>query len=355
MTAFRLHHLLWLVPLLVVLVFLPSFTTTFITYLLSLICIYVIVALGINILTGYTGQMSVGHAGFLAIGAYTSARLITDLGAPFWVGMLVAGLASGIVGFLLGIPALRLSGAYLSTATLGFGLAVEQILQNMDSVSGGRAGLSVPKPSLAGFVLDDRSYFYFVLAVTIVMSLLALSILRSSVGRAFIALRDSEIAAQAMGISLARYKTLAFTMSAFYTGIAGALFASLVRFLAPENFNMWLSIDFLTMIVIGGLASVLGSVIGGIFMVTVPYVLGELQDLSFILMGAALLVVLLFMPGGISAFLSRLLDLVTGGTTAKDIEQHVAKPMGQLGRLPEQSQSANAPASGTDLLGVKES
>src|SRR5439155_11436604 len=250
----------WLGLLVVACLVAPQFLSSYMVYLMCLLAIYSIVAIGLNILMGYAGQISVGHTGFFAIGAYTSAIAMLQLSLPFWVALPLAGLVSAAVGFLLGVPALRLSGFYLAVATLGFGIAVPLIILNSESISGGHQGLTPPRPSAFGFQFSsDLSYFYVVFGVLLLLLAVACLLVSTKAVRAWVALRDSETAAQAMGINLAYYKTLAFAVSGFYTGIAGSLDGHLITSIHPEGYTFTQSIQFLTFIVVGGMASIPGS------------------------------------------------------------------------------------------------
>lgn len=278
----------------------PVFVPGYQLYVLSLAGVWAVAAIGLNLLTGYAGQISIGHAGFMGIGAYSSALLTMKVGLPFWLALPAAGLASGIVGLGLGLPALRLSGPYLAIATLGFGVAVGQVFLKWEPVTGGYMGLQPPRPSLGPWTFDsDAALYYVVLAALAVMTWSALNLVQSPYGRAWIALRDSERAAQVVGISLARYKTLAFAVSAFYAGIAGSLYAHLVGFISPLDFNLTISIFLISAIVIGGLASIPGSILGALFLTVVFQLLSGLADMRSILYGLALILAAVFLPGGL--------------------------------------------------------
>jgi len=291
---------------------LPGIPLGYVLYLVSLGLIYAIVALGLNLLFGYAGQFSLGHAGFFAIGAYTSAVLTLQAGVPFVVALLVAGFLTAAIGFLLGLPALRLSGLYLAIATLGFGVAVPQIILWIKDWTGGAMGLhSLPLASIPlGFsdivFRTDQEYYYLAVGVLILMTILARNIVNSDTGRAFISIRDSEIAARAMGVNLVRYKTTAFALSAFYAGIAGSLYAHLLHGISPEDFTVFLSIDFVTMIVLGGLGSVSGALYGA-FMLTLLQnsltrlpIVSEFKNLYIVVLGAILILTVSFFPRGIA-------------------------------------------------------
>jgi len=219
---------------------------------------------------------------------------------PFLLAFPVAGLIAGLFGLLVGFPALRLTGPYLAIATLGFGIAVAQVLVKWDSLSGGSIGIHPPKPSFGPFILSGETHLYYLAVVMmLLMTIGAANLMRSKIGRAFIAVRDSDIAATAMGVNLTLYKTLAFAVSAFYAGIGGSLFAHLVGFISPESFNLLVSIQFLSMIVIGGLASILGSILGAILLTALPYFLSGIKDLPMVIYGACLILVVMFEPHGL--------------------------------------------------------
>jgi len=216
----------------------------------------------------------------------------------------LAGLFTGIIGFLLGIPILRLKGFYVAMATLAFGVVVSEVILQWSSLTGGDDGFSVPTAQIAGFALDsDAKLYYLIIPVTVVMTILAKNLVNGYIGRAFIALRESEIAAQTIGIDLARYKTIAFAISAFYTGVAGGLFAYLITFLSPDAFTIEFSMDFIAMIVIGGMGSILGSIIGAVILTGMQQVLAGLLDLQILIFGLSLIVFMLFMPRGISGMI----------------------------------------------------
>ena len=294
------------------LLLLPLGIPSFYASLLAFTFTYVIAAVGVNLLTGYTGLVTVGHGGFFAIGAYTTALIAKHVGTSIVPGLLAGTFVSGLVGFALAMVCLRLGGAFLAIATLGFALAVGAILNNWP-IFEGREGIQLGKNTVLGFGIRDVGFYYVSLVVMGLVMLASWSIVRSAVGRAFIAMRDSERAAEAMGINLRLYKTAAFGISAAMTGAGGALFAHHNRYVSTETFgDAWLSVDFLTAVVVGGQGSLLGSALGAVFVVLVPYYLGELRDFAYILNGVALIAVLLFAPDGVAGVLARgLRSLVT--------------------------------------------
>jgi len=285
----------------------PLMAPKYLVFLGTLVAINAIVAIGLNLLSGYTNQLSFGHAGFLAIGAYVSALLTIHLPAlPVPLTLLAAGLATGLVGLALGIPCLRLEGLYLAMATLAFGFVVIEAITNLDGLTRGNDGLRVPVAHLGPWVLDtDASRYYLTIAVAVGMILAALNVTATRTGRAFLAIRTSEIAAQASGINAAAYKTMAFVLSAFYTGVAGGLFAFVVGFLSPDAFDVFLSVDFLVMIILGGLGSVFGSVAGAAIVTVLNDSLAGFQAYRPLIFGAIMIACMLFMPGGLAALARR--------------------------------------------------
>jgi branched-chain amino acid transport system permease protein len=297
----------WIVASIILLV-LPLFLGKYSIFLLSLLAVYALVSLGLNLLMGYTGQIAAGHAGFLAMGAYFTAIIGENLQwLPCPVILLLAGIFTGIIGFLLGIPILRLKGFYIAMATLAFGVVVSEVILQWSSLTNGDNGLNVPVATIAGFAFDsDYKLYYLIMPVTLLMTILAKNLVKGYIGRAFIALRESDIAAQTIGIDLARFKTIAFAISAFYTGVAGGLFAYLITFLSPDAFTIELSVDFIAMIVIGGMGSILGSIIGAVILTGMQQVLAGLLDLQILIFGISLIVFMIFMPRGISGMIYNL-------------------------------------------------
>jgi branched-chain amino acid transport system permease protein len=277
---------------------------------LSFVLVYAIAGLGLMVLSGYTGLASIGHAAFLGVGAYVEAWF-SARGWPFPVSMALAAALSAGVGVLVGLPALRVKGIYLAIATLSFGFIVEEALARWDSVTGGNAGINVKPLQFLGHELGSSEDFYYVaLAVCVLVTLGVMNLLRSATGRAFIAIRDSEISAQSMGIHLAGYKTLAFAVSAAIVGIAGALYAHKLRFISPDQFGIVQSIDLLLMVVVGGLGSIHGAFLGAIFLITMPQLIATAKDwlppaigqatgLQAVVYGAVLMGFVLFEPMGL--------------------------------------------------------
>jgi branched-chain amino acid transport system permease protein len=303
-------HVFWYSVLGLFLLAAPWLFTEYWLAQFTFVLIYSIAALGIMLLAGFTGLFSLGHAAFLGVGAYTHA-VLSNMGVPFPVALVAAAALSAAVGVVVGLPALRVKGIYLGMATLAFGFIVEEVLARWESVTGGNAGIHIKKPNLFGWVLDTEIQFYFLcLVITVIATLGILNLLRSPTGRAFVAIRDSEISAQSMGIHLARYKTLSFAISAALAGVAGALYVHKLQFISPDQFNILQSIDLLLMIVIGGLGSVHGAFLGAIFLITMPQlislvkdylpaVIGQAPGLQGVVYGAVLIAFVLFEPMGL--------------------------------------------------------
>ena len=261
----------WLVLFFAFLLLFPYMFDRYFIYLANLSGIAIISVLGLNILVGNTGLVSLGHAGFVAIGAYSSALCITRLNIPFLLCIPIAGLVASFAGLIIAIPSLRLKGLYIAITTFAFGFIVEHVIVRWETLTGGPDGIALSSASLMGIQLDtDRSFFYFLMVIVILMTAFSRNLFRTRIGRAFIAIRDHDISAQVMGIELAKYKILSFCVSSFYAGVAGALFASYSQFITFEHFTLSLSIEYLAMIIVGGLGSVLGSIYGAIFMTLLP-------------------------------------------------------------------------------------
>ena len=271
-------HVFWYSLLALLLLAAPWLIAEYWLAQLTFVLIYAIAGLGLMLLAGFTGLFSLGHAAFLGVGAYAQAVLV-GAGWPFPLALACAAGLSAAAGLVVGLPALRVKGIYLGMATLSFGFIVEEVFARWESVTGGNAGMHVKAPTLFGWSLASGEAFYFLcLTITVVATLGMLNLLRAPTGRAFVAIRDSEISAQSMGIHLARYKTLSFALSAALAGIAGALYAHKLQFISPDQFNILQSIDLLLMIVIGGLGSVHGVFLGAIFLITMPQAISMVKD-----------------------------------------------------------------------------
>jgi branched-chain amino acid transport system permease protein len=313
----------WFAVLLLGLAALPFVLPGYLVYTSSFIAVNVIAVLGLNIVTGHTGQISLGQAGFVAIGAYTTVLLSAHTALPFPIALLLAAFLAAGVGFLLGFPALRLEGPYLAVVTLGFGLTVTQVIARGEFF-GGRMGLHMPPPSLGPWSLaGDRALYFLIIPAAVLATIAARNIFRTRVGRAFQAIRDSDIAAEALGVDVAWYKTLSFAVAAFYGGLAGGLLAVLLGYVNPEQFTFLLSVVLLAGTTVGGLGSVLGSVLGGALVallglyshaVAEAPVIGQIvralsehllstggaANASWVLTGIVLIAIVLFEPLGLN-------------------------------------------------------
>ena len=303
MTTSRAPRIAALLAVLALACALPFLMTNFRLFQFTQVYIYAIAILGLNMLTGYNGQFSLGHGAFYAIGAYVSAIMMDHWSIHYAWTIPVAGVLCLVVGFLFGLPALRLEGLYLALATFSLALAVPQILKYFEHWTGGSQGIVLSKPSAPfGLKLSPDQWLYFLtLAVLIVLFWLGANLLRGRVGRAIVAIRDNHIAAEAMGVNSALYKSLVFGVSAAYTGVAGALSASVIAYVAPDSFDVFLSITLLIGSVIGGLASISGAVFGAFFIQFVP---NWAQDISkaapWAIFGIFLIVFMYVMPFGIA-------------------------------------------------------
>jgi branched-chain amino acid transport system permease protein len=276
-------------------------------YILSIIMIYAMVALGLNVLIGMGGQISIGHAGFWALGAYGSALSVINLGLPFLLGVALGGVVAALFGALVALPALRVQGHYLAIATLGFALFVQQVLFEWESLTGGRQGLFVPRPSLFGVELQtDFSYYYVLLAIFLALVWITGNFARSHTGRSLMALRMSSVAAECCGIARPKHIIIAFVMSAFFTGMSGALYGHLLGHLSTETFSLAVSLSFLTMAVIGGLHSRAGALLGGAYLALAPEILREFKDAQMVIYGITLILCVQFLPGGLISLVERI-------------------------------------------------
>ena len=283
-----------------------AFGGGYFVYVLNLTGIFALVAIGLALLTGFSGQISLGHAGFFAIGAYASALLAQRLGLPFWIAIPAAGVLATAIGALVALPALRLKNLYLAIATLGFGIVTQKLIFEWRTLTGGGGGLQVPPPMLFGVSLAEGARMTGVIAVALAAGTwAAYQLARGRTGRALTMLRQSETAAACTGIQVARYKVVAFAVSAFYTAVAGGLYANLVRYINPESFNVNMSIMFLAMIVIGGMGSVGGALLGAAFYVIVPEALRGFKDAPGLIFGLSLMLVVILLPGGLASLTRR--------------------------------------------------
>lgn len=298
------------------LVAVPFIATNYWVGLLTLCVIASIGAIGLNILVGYTGQISIGVGAFLGVGGYTAAIITTSLGLNFWIALPAAGVATAVIGGLFGIPSLRLKGLYLAIATLAAQVIILFVISRWDSLTGGTAGMVLSRPSIGSFVFSSNtSYYYLSMAFLMLTVLYTSNLFRSRTGRAFLAVRDRDIAAQIMGINLFKYKVMAFAISSFFVGVSGALMAHYTMIVSPELYSFHVSIEYLAMILIGGLGSIIGSIFGAVFITLLPVGLTFIIDIAAGAMpelyqlfsafkefafGGIIILFLIFEPGGLS-------------------------------------------------------
>ena len=306
----------WLVACLLVFAAFPTFLPAGFLSVLIYICITTIMVQGLNILTGYCGQISLGHAAFMGVGAYTSAVMVSKYGLPFWLALPSAGLTAGVVGMIFGAPALRIKGFYLALSTLAAQVIIDFVLVHW-SLTGGAWGLQTVAPKLWGLSLDtDFKYYYLVFAVAVIMTYFAKRLTMTRTGRAFVAIRDNDMAAQAMGVNIYTYKLLAFFIGCFYAGISGALFVHYMRLAYPEYYGLVHSVLYLGILVVGGMGSIVGPIFGAFFITglqevsytlgppiayAVPFLFNSIgKALPDILVGLVFMLVLIFEPRGLA-------------------------------------------------------
>ena len=304
-----------------------------------MVMIYAIAVLGLNILTGFNGQISLGHGAFYAIGAYVAAILMDKAGVPYWATLPFAAVVCFVVGYLMGFPALRLGGHYLALATFALALAIPQMLKykGIEAWTGGVQGIVLNKPeapfefSVLGQPLSaDRWLYFYILLVTAIMFLIAWRLLRGRVGRALVAIRDHPIAASAMGVNLPVYKSLTFGVSAAFTGVAGALSATAVAFVSPDSFTSFLSITFLVGVVVGGLASIPGAIAGAIFIQFVPNIADEIsKSAPWAIYGIFLILLMYLMPTGVAGLISKIFSRLRGSPAAASANPSVVSAVSQ--------------------------
>ena len=295
-------------------------------FVLSLAIVNIIAVLGVNLVMGYAGQISLGHAGFAAIGAYTTALLVTSADMSFWLALPLGALLAAAFGYALGLPSLRLGPLYVSMVTFGFGLIVVIIVQNWYELANGPNGLVVPAPTLFGYELDPREFHWPIVIVTALLFLLARNIVHSRPGRAFLAIQESELAARGAGINLAHYKTVAFAIGAFYAGMSGGLFAGLAQFVNPDAFVFPVSILYVTMAILGGISTLSGAAIGGLLLTVLPELLRGAAEYKDFLTGLLLLLLLIFLPTGVVGLVRQLIPPATATDSAAFPSQAQAVP-----------------------------
>lgn len=296
---------------------LPLYVPGYLLDIVNRIGIAIIGAIGLNILTGFTGQISLGNAAFMAIGAFSCGYLGTKFGLPFYICIPMAGIITAFFGMFVGIPSLRIKGLYLAMATLAAHFIVEFLVVKWESVTGGVAGLSIPAPKIGSFTFDsDAKLFFLIFVLAIIAVLFAKNLFRTKVGKAFVAIRDQAISAEVMGVNLLKYKLFSFGISSFYVGVAGALIAYQAKIISPETFPVTVAIDYLGMIIIGGLGSILGSIYGAIFITLLPELLrmgtsalagsfpelvNKLAATKELVFGLLVIIFLIFEPSGMAA------------------------------------------------------
>jgi len=290
---------------------LPFLVSNYRVFQFTLTLVYAIALLGLNMLTGYNGQISLGHGAFYAIGAYAAAILMENVGVPYWATVPIAGVICLVVGFLFGLPALRFEGLYLALATFALAVALPQLMKwdALEHWTGGSQGVVIMKPDAPEWTgLNQDRWLYFVtLAWAVALFVIGWNLLRGRIGRAMVAVRDQPIAAQAMGVNTAMVKSMTFGVSAMYTGIAGALGAIAVQFVAPDSFTVFLSITLVVGVVIGGLASISGAIYGALFIQFVPNVADQLSKAApWAIYGIFLIVFMFVMPTGVAGFIRML-------------------------------------------------
>jgi len=297
---------------------LPLVSSPYFLYILNTIGIASIAAIGLNILIGFTGQISLGHGAFIGVGAYAAAILVTRLDVPFLLSLPLAGIISALVGMIFGIPSGRLKGLYLTIATLAGQIIIEYVLVHWESLTRGTMGITIPRPSILGFeIVSDLSFFFIIYICLVIMTWIAANIMRTKYGRAFIAIRDNDRAAEGMGIPIFGYKLLSFGISSFYAGVAGALWAYYMVSVTSEPFNLGLSVEYIAMVIIGGLGSITGSIYGAIFITFLNEILRMMTDVMMnmgiftkaglnvaplreFFFGMAIIIFILFEPRGLA-------------------------------------------------------
>jgi branched-chain amino acid transport system permease protein len=290
---------------------LPFILPSYMVFQLTLVLVYALALLGLNLLIGFNGQISLGHGAFFALGAYTAAMLMEHAGWPYWATLPAAALVGGVLGYLFGLPALKLDGVYLAMATFALGVVTPQLLKykGLEAWTGGSQGLVLQKPDAPfGLPLDaDQWLYFFCLGVALALFAVAHNLLRGAMGLNLVAVRDHPIAAEAMGVDNARIKSITFGISALYTSVAGALSAIAVQFVAPDSFNVFLSITLLVGAVVGGLTSLSGALFGAVFIQFVPRFAEEVSKAApWAVYGAILLMLMLVWPAGVAGGFTRL-------------------------------------------------
>jgi ABC-type branched-subunit amino acid transport system ATPase component/ABC-type branched-subunit amino acid transport system permease subunit len=296
-TMKRTHLLLATVGIAALLLFPVGITNPYYIHLLETIMIYAIVLFGLDIVVGYTGQVSLGHAGLFGVGAYTAGVMVMKLAAPLWITLPAAVLVTAGFGALLALPALRVSGPYLAMVTLAFGTIIQILINEMSFLTEGPLGIKLDKPSLFGHKLDEREFYWLVVVLMVLALIVVHRILRSHLGRAFEALRGSPVASDCMGVSVYRYKVYAFVISAGFAGLAGSLYAYSEQYISPNSYNFELTVLFLLAVIMGGRKSRIGSLVGAAIIVLLPKLLDDIEMFRYVSVGLALLVIVTAVVG----------------------------------------------------------
>jgi branched-chain amino acid transport system permease protein len=301
------------VPLIVVcfalLIALPYLgTSQYVMNLMIKIGVYTMFGLGLNLLVGYVGLISLGHAGFVAIGAYTCSLLVLNGGLNFWVSLLISALVAAVFGILLGLPTLRLSGSYLSIVTLGFGEIVKTVLKNWKSVTNGTLGVKpIPKPTIFGvsMTLANNGLYYIMLALLLIITVFCIVVVKSKTGRAFLAIKTDETAAIMMGINVTYYKVLAFVLSGVICAVAGAYYATTMGYIDPNSFTFDTSTTILSIVILGGMGTIRGTFLGALILIVFPELSRALMDYRFVVYGIILVLMMRFRPQGVLGWKSQ--------------------------------------------------
>jgi len=285
----------------VLLVVLPLFLNEYYQDIMTLTGMYVVLALGLNIVVGQAGLLNLGYVAFYAIGAYTYAILSTTFGLSFWPGLIAGGLAAAVSAVSLGMPTLRLRGDYFAIVTLGLGEITRIVLNNWDSMTGGPNGISkIGRPVIAGYELHTTLDFYYLILLLVIITIFAMQrLIASRIGRAWIAIREDEVAAEAMGVNTYRMKLLAFVLASAWAGIAGVFFSAKMAFVSPESFTFFESVLILCMVVLGGMGSIPGIILGALLLITLPEIFRDFQDYRMLAFGVALVLMMVFRPQGL--------------------------------------------------------
>ena len=313
----RKSHWVWFIIFLVALAALPLFAPAHILTVLITVGVTIITVQGLNVLTGLAGQISIGQAGFMAVGAYTSAILTSTLGLPFWISLPCAGIMGALIGTLFGLPSLRIKGFYLVLATLAAQFIIIYVIMHTPGLTGGYAGMDAPAPSIGGFVIDTpKSYYYLVMPIVIIMTFFARNWARTRLGRAFVAMRDNEFAAETQGVNIFYHKLIAFAICSFYAGIAGALWGHFMGRVSPEHYTLLSSIWYIGILIVGGMGSTIGVIFGSVAYQTLQELVsaiapaiaglfpgiaaGVFAGMGQLFFGMVILLVLIFEPRGLN-------------------------------------------------------